>query len=174
MHQDRKHLEDWDEFYECIADLDAHPALHRLEEYIQHAHVTRYDHSVNVAYQSYRWAKHLGLDARAAARGGMLHDLFFYDWQEKGAAPGPGCHARWHPYYALQTAKKHFSLTPKEENIIVSHMFPLGYELPHYKESFIVTWADKICALQELTQGLRVLLALWRMRVPLLRGGRPL
>lgn len=150
MERDMRLGEDWEDFFACVADIYEHPAVLRLSQYMQHAHVTRYEHSVNVAYQGYVWAKRLGLDARAAARGGMLHDLFFYDWQQKGAAPGPGCHARWHPYYALKTAQQYFTLTKKEENIIVSHMFPLGYELPRCRESFVVTWADKVCATREL------------------------
>ena len=37
----------------------------------------------------------------------------------------------------------------KEENIIVSHMFPMGEVKPNCKESWIVTLIDKIVALYE-------------------------
>lgn len=163
--------EDWEGFLSCVEDLIHHPQVRRLDQYTQHANSTRYDHSVSVAYKSYIWSKKLGLDARAAARGGLLHDLFFYDWQQKGAAPGPGCHARWHPYHALQNAKKYFTLTKREENIISSHMFPMGYDLPVYRESFVVTWADKCCATEEFMSGVTDLLAAILLHIKLKRYG---
>ena len=42
------------------------------------------------------------------------------------------------------------SLTPKEENIIISHMWPLARKMPRYRESFVVNLADKTCATLEV------------------------
>lgn len=129
-------------------DLLSHPKVQALGDYQQHGSVSRLDHSIYVAYMSFRIAVHLRLNAREAARGGLLHDLFFYDWHVSG--PNCGCHAHRHPLVALENARKYFTLTKREENIIESHMFPLGYTLPRYAESFVVTFADKVCATCEV------------------------
>ncbi len=50
--------------------------------------ITTLDHSLFVAYWSYRAARTLGLDEAAAARGGLLHDLYLYDSKDKSAHPG--------------------------------------------------------------------------------------
>ena len=67
------------EFYECINDILNHPVVLQMKKYYQHCETDCYDHCLNVAYNNFRICKHLGLDARSAARGGMLHDLFLYD-----------------------------------------------------------------------------------------------
>ena len=67
------------EFFDDIKDLLASDAVQRLKRYVHHKSGTRFDHSLYVAYRSYRFAKKMGWDSRAAARGGLLHDLFFYD-----------------------------------------------------------------------------------------------
>ena len=46
------------------------------------------------------------------------------------------------------------SLTPMEENIIVSHMWPLARKMPRYREALVVNLADKLCATAEVV-GLR-------------------
>lgn len=48
-----------------------------------------------------------------------------------------------HPKIALENSKKLFDLNEKEKDIILKHMWPLTLSLPKYKESFIVTLADK-------------------------------
>ena len=51
---------------------------------------------------------------------------------------------------ALQNAREDLELTPKEENIILRHMFPLTPIPPYYLESWIVCIADKFCAINEI------------------------
>ena len=70
------------EFYECIRDIVSHPAVLEMKKYYQHCDTDCYEHCLDVAYNNYKICKKLGLDARSAARGGMLHDLFLYDWRE--------------------------------------------------------------------------------------------
>ena len=83
-----------------------------------------------------------------AARGALLHDLFLYDWHIKGSHKG--LHGFTHPKTALQNASKICDLTEKEKDIIVKHMWPLTIRLPKYRESFVVSGADKLCALAEM------------------------
>ena len=56
-----------------------------------HGPVTCLDHSLFVAYWTYRAARFLRLDIRAATRGALLHDLYLYDPRDKSAHPGNQC-----------------------------------------------------------------------------------
>jgi uncharacterized protein len=115
-----------------------------------HGPVTALDHSLFVSYSSYRWARLLHLDARAAARGGLLHDLYLYDPKDKTAHPGSQCFD--HPKAAARNAEKITDLSPKERNIILSHMWPLGGQLPRSREALLVDLVDTVCAGLELSR----------------------
>lgn len=138
-----------EEFYECIKDLAHHPAVLEMKKYIQHGTTTCYQHCLNVAYYNYRLCKWLGLDARKAARAGMLHDFFLYDWHEHVARTGEHFHGLTHPRVALRNARKYFALTPLEEDIILKHMWPLTIIPPVHAEGFIICLSDKYCGLCE-------------------------
>lgn len=152
-------------YEECISDLMDNGVLSGLTDYQQHGDYTRLDHCFNVSHRSYKVCKHLGLDARAAARGGLLHDFFLYDWRTTKVEEG--MHAFAHPRVALRTANEHFDLTKKESDIIVKHMWPLTLRFPRYWESLIVTFVDKYCAAGEAMGYWRRML--WRRSKSLLR-----
>lgn len=135
------------EFIDVIQELLDSDAVQQLKKFQHHKHGTRFDHSLYVSYRSYQMAKQLGCDAVAAARGGLLHDLFFYDWRDKD--PERGWHVTEHPRRALEEASRLFDLTEKEQDIIVKHMWPLSPWMPKYRESFIVSMMDKYCAVME-------------------------
>ncbi len=78
----------------------------------------------------------------------MLHDLFLYDWRYK-ENERKGLHAFTHPKTALENSKELFDLSPKEEDIILKHMWPVTIQLPKYPESYIVTLVDKYSAICE-------------------------
>ena len=137
----------FDEFMAHVEDLMASPAVRRMRLFRHHLNVNRLEHSVSVAYLSFMVVRRLGGDVRAAARGGLLHDLFLYDPREKGSHQGP--HAVTHPRIALETAKRHFALTALEEEIILTHMFPVGTAAPRHLESMAVCLVDKYCAVGE-------------------------
>ena len=97
---------------------------------------------------SFRLCRFFHLDWSAAARGGLLHDLFLYDWRKKGSHSG--LHGFSHPKAALQNAGRLFDLSDKEKDIIVKHMWPLTLrQVPGCKESMVVSTADKLCAAAE-------------------------
>ena len=125
------------------------PYIHQMQNYTQHGHTSCLDHSLLVAYYSYYLAKHLHLssDYKSIIRGALLHDFFLYDWHEKGDRKG--LHGFTHPKVALANAEKHFLLNAKEKEIIVKHMWPLTLKLPRYKETYIVSLADKYCSIIE-------------------------
>ena len=54
-----------------------------------------------------------------------------------------------HPKAALRNACMHFTLTDKEKDIILKHMFPLTITPPSYKETVVIILVDKYCGLIE-------------------------
>ena len=136
------------EYETLIADLISHKKVASMRCFIQHGDVTTLAHSLNVSYLSYRICRSFGLDYRSAARGGLLHDFFLYDWHEENDYEG--LHGFNHPKIALQNARKYFALNPKEEDIILKHMWPLTIRLPKSPEAFIVLMADNYAAMAEI------------------------
>ena len=137
-------------FVNCVRDLLDSPEVQSMRALPHHPGTSCYEHSVFVAYVSFRLARRWGLDYRAAARAGLLHDLYLYDARNKPAYYGNQCFA--HPVAALKNAWALCgSLTPMEANIIISHMWPLSRRMPRYKESLVVNLADKLCATAEVS-----------------------
>lgn len=139
-----------EEYKDCINNLISHEITRSMKYYIQHSDVSCLDHSLYVSYISYLVCKKLGLDYCSAARGGLLHDFFLYDWHIK--KPYKGLHGFMHPSIALQNADKYFSLNHIEKDIIKKHMWPLTVSLPRYKETFVVLMVDKYCATMEIVK----------------------
>lgn len=138
------------EFYSIIRELLLNETVQEMKNYRQHYNTSTYKHCLYVAYISYTICKKLGLDYKSAARAGMLHDLFLYDWRNsKKDLNLEHYHAFIHPKIALSNASKLFYLNKKEKDIIVKHMWPITIKLPKYPESFIVTFVDKYSALYE-------------------------
>ena len=137
------------EFFDLMPDLYYSDEVQGLKVYPQHSTINRLDHITSVTYMSYRWAKKAGLDVRATVRAAILHDLFYYDWHDKAMWHRP--HGYKHPRFALNNARElNKEITPKEENIILRHMFPLTVIPPRYKEGWVVSLCDKYCATREL------------------------
>ena len=61
-------------------------------------------------------------------------------------------HGFTHAREAMENYHKFFPnyIDTKIDNAILRHMFPLNIALPKYKESWIVTFADKTVAIKEL------------------------
>ena len=139
-----------DEYYEVINDIYEHEEFLKLKEYFHH-NSSIYEHVQDVAYLSYRISKFLKLDYRSAARGALLHDFFLYDWRNHDVPdlPRKKFHGIEHPTIAVANAQKHFSINEIEEDIIKKHMWPLTLVPPKYKESFIVSFADKYLSSKE-------------------------
>lgn len=138
------------EFLEIVDDLVKNKKVNEMKKYRQHYDINTYEHCKNVAFISYKICKKMKWDYVSAARAGMLHDLFLYDWREKRPHKKfTDLHAFSHPRIALENARKITSLNEKEEDIILKHMWPVTLTLPKYKESFVITIADKYSTLQE-------------------------
>ena len=129
-------------------DILSSPGM-RVERGIpQHGATSVFAHSLNVALMALIFAKRfrLRVDERALVRGALLHDFFLYDWHERGHGM---LHGVTHPRTALLNAQEVFILSEKEQDIIAKHMFPLDPRPPRYAESWLVTAADKFCAVFE-------------------------
>ena len=136
-----------EEFKNIIKDIDKNETVQRLHNFKHHYGSNRYEHSLSVAYNSYKICKFLGLDHVSAARAGLLHDLFLYDCENPETRPQN--HIKQHPKTALENATKLFILNDIEKDIILKHMWPVTTSLPQYWETFIITFVDKYCAIKE-------------------------
>ncbi len=136
------------EFFEITKYLINNPTVLQMKNYRQHYDTNCYDHCIEVAYWSYRFCKKHNLDYVSMARAAILHDLFLYDWRHSKAML-KGWHAFRHPQIALENALNICDLNEKEKDIILKHMWPVTFfQFPKYKESFIITIADKLSALK--------------------------
>lgn len=141
------------EFISIVKPIVENEKVKRMDQYIQHGCTSCLEHCIAVAYVSFAIAKklHISCDYNSLIRGALLHDYFLYDWHIKDDAH------KWHGFNhakkALNNAVRDFELTPIEKDIIVKHMFPLNIKLPKYRESYLVTLADKICSSYETICG---------------------
>lgn len=111
-----------------------------------HHGLSRYDHSLRVAKNTYRLSKRMKMDYVSATRGALLHDYFTNE--EYRNTKGMKKYSM-HPVIALNNAIREYDLNPIEENVIVSHMYPMGKTKPNCKESWLVSAVDKGVAIYE-------------------------
>ena len=137
-------------FCQTTEELLGSDQVRSMGRWKHHGHISTLDHSLFVAFWSYRLARKFGWDEHAAARGGLLHDLYLYDSRDKSAHPGLQCFD--HPRAAARNAAGLTDLSDKERNIILSHMWPLGGAFPRSWEAWLVDLVDTVCAALELTR----------------------
>lgn len=137
-------------FSACASELLKSGRVRLMGTFVQHADVSCLDHCISVAYTSFWLCARLKIpvDRRSMIRGALLHDFFLYDWHRKDGRKG--LHGFTHPRTALENARLQFDLNPREENIILRHMWPLTPIPPKYRESLIVSLSDKYCSLLEV------------------------
>ncbi len=138
------------EFYKLTKDILINKEFNKLR-YINHHGITRYDHSLRVAYYTYIITKKLHLDYYKATKGALLHDFFI---DEVSSMDGVS-RLRKHPTYALINAKKYYDLSPMEEDIIKTHMFPVTFRPPKYLESWLVDIIDDIASIYERSYSIK-------------------
>ena len=108
--------------------------MQALRTFPQHGTVSRYEHCLAVCYIALRLASMRPL------------------------------HGFTHAREALSNAQKQFELNEIERDVIKKHMFPLNIALPRYRETALVSAADKISAVMELVHSVRALRILKRCR----------
>ncbi len=149
-----KNLTEYMNWYRIVYPIINTKEFQKRKTFRHHGDTTVYDHSLRVSYRAYIIAKSLHSDAKSAAIAGMLHDMYSTPWQEvKIKQPFYKMHAFSHAKDALINSQKYYSkyLTPKIENAILRHMFPLNIIPPKYSVGYILTLADKIESMDMLT-----------------------
>lgn len=138
--------------YYYAGDIIASDRLKQEDQYRQHGSVSCYEHSVAVTFMSVRLVKNLRLnvDMESMIKGALLHDYFLYDWRDENI--GRRYHGFEHARCALDNARRDFTLSDVACDVIEKHMFPLNIRPPKYRESVVVSVADKICATKEFSR----------------------
>lgn len=136
------------EFIEIIQDIIENKNVQKMKYYKQHYDTTCFDHCLIASYYCFNYCKLKNLDYISCSRAAMLHDFFLYDWRKKQEGR-KGLHAFTHPHTAYENASKLFVLNEKEKDIITKHMWPVTFIFPHYRESLVLTFVDKRCAINE-------------------------
>ena len=133
------------EFYKIIEKYYLHEKVLEMKNYLHHG-INRYDHCFRVAYHTFKVTKFLHLNYESATKAAMLHDFWTNELiHEKSNWK----RFRNHPTIAVKNAKKYFTLTELEEDIIKKHMFPITLRPPKYIESWIVDLIDDIVSIYE-------------------------
>lgn len=98
---------------------------------------------------------------KSAVIAALLHDIFGYDWtnakldknqewkKEKGFNKIKKLHAFNHGIESVNNVSQYVSLTERQKDAIIKHMFPLYPIPPRYIEGWLLTITDKIIATQE-------------------------
>ena len=133
-----------EEFESIVSPILEIEDFKRLKN-ISHHGITRYDHSLRVAYMSYKVTKALKLDYKEVTEAALVHDFFLDEVDHENGVE----RLRHHPEYAVMNASKYMDLTDKQEDIIRTHMFPVTFTPPRYLESWIVDFVDDIAAFYE-------------------------
>ena len=129
------------------------PEAQVMKSFTQHGTTSVFDHCLAVAKYSLLIAHSLerifkiNIDKDSLVRGALLHDYFLYDWHVKDKSRR--FHGFTHASVAAANASRDFELNDIERDIIAKHMFPLTPFPPMHREGFIVSLADKWCALAE-------------------------
>ncbi len=139
------------EFQQLVKDLLDKPIVQNMATMKQHSEsISLLEHLIYTAYVTYCICDIFNLNKKEAVRGALLHDFRLEDSAEYKNNFS-------HSKMALQDAKKHFTLTEREQNIILSHMWPLNITLiPRSKEAFVVGLADTYCATMEYLKVLKL------------------
>lgn len=135
-------------FRELSRDLTEDIRVRRMSQYIQHGSTTTYDHVLRVARTAYRLNHilHLKADDHSLIRASILHDYYLYDWHQQGDR----LHGYHHARIAADNALRDFAISPAEQAMIRSHMWPLNlFSIPLSRGGWLLTIADKIASAQE-------------------------
>ncbi len=146
----KKNIFDCGDYISCVSDLIENENILKLRDFSHHIGTTRYQHSLNVSYYNFLLCRFLGLDAKSAARAGLMHDLFFYDRRKHEKGIGERSHISEHPKIAFFNASEMFSISELEGDMIANHMWPATLHLPKHREAFVITFVDKFCAVAEV------------------------
>lgn len=143
------------EYYLLVKPVLQNSEFKRRRNFLHHQDSV-YDHCLRVSLCAYKIAKKLkpycpDISVQDVAIAGLLHDFYSKPWREKKLDKRFfKQHGFIHAYEAAKNAYIYFPelMNPTIEDAIVRHMFPLNKVPPKYKESWIITLADKIVSFE--------------------------
>ena len=131
-----------------VGDLLRHEKVREMHQYPHHRDVDTLYHSVCVSYLTYKICEKMHWHPKEATRAALLHDFYLYNWYTD---KHDEWHAFLHPKMACKNAEHYFgALTPRQEDMILCHMWPLHLAPAHSCERFGLIFADKVCAVRDL------------------------
>lgn len=134
-------------FYDIFNEFNKVNKYRELKSIVHHG-TNRLDHITRVSKLSFYVSKRLGLDYISCTRGAMMHD-FFTENDIKRSDDKYRVFLKSHPLVALDNSKSFFEINDIEEDIILSHMYPVSRIKPNFKESRVVCISDKLVSLYE-------------------------
>ncbi len=129
-------------------DLLADALVRSMMNYRHHGDINTLFHSVYVSYCVLKMCRALHVEqTREIVRAALLHDFYLYEWYTEKHEQN---HIWYHPGQSVINVEKYIgSLSDKQKNMILSHMFPLTKTMPDNIGAWLLTIADKYCASQD-------------------------
>ena len=134
-------------YYDIYSEVYNVNKYRELKSMVHHGN-NRLDHINRVSKLSFYLSKLFKLDYVSCTRGALLHDFFTLDDLSRDDIEYRKF-LKDHPRIALDNSKKYFNLNEVEEDIILTHMFPIVKGKPNYAESRVVCISDKLVSLYE-------------------------
>jgi len=138
------------EFISIIKPILEMKEFQKLKD-VSHHGSNRFDHSLRVAYFSYKITKFFHLNYQEATIAALLHDFFIDEVDNNQML----LRLRRHPNHALENAKRIWNLSPLQEDVIKTHMFPITFIPPKYLESWVVDIVDDGASIYERGYNIR-------------------
>ncbi len=136
------------EFFNFIiefGDIINHPK-YKLLKYEDHHGTNRYDHSLRVGINVYKFCRYYNIDYIDITKAALLHD-FFFDNELRDANISSSLLE--HPKYAIINSKKYFNVNKQICDMISTHMYPVTIEMPKTRGGLIVSSVDKMVSTKE-------------------------
>lgn len=136
-----------EEFNSLVEDITNNKQFNKLEDELHHG-ITRYEHSMRVARWTYKVCKLFKMNNKdEVTRAALLHDFYV---NEDLVSSNGATKLGEHPTKALENSLKYFDLNEIQQDIIKTHMFPCNFDIPKYKESWLVSGVDKLVSTYEM------------------------
>lgn len=121
----------------------------QMRDIVHHKYTNRLMHCMHVSYLCFLYAYRHHWDYISAAIGGLLHDFVLFNKKDYRVTSVKRIWCFYHPQAALQMSEAKYVLTDKVRDMIAKHMFPAAFAFPRYKETWLIVYWDKYCAVRE-------------------------
>lgn len=136
-----------EEFNSLVEDIINNKQFNKLDDELHHG-ITRYEHSMRVARWTYKVCRFFKMNNKdEVTRAALLHDFYV---NEDLVSSNGATKLGEHPTKALENSLKYFKLDEIQQDIIKTHMFPCNFDIPKYKESWLVSGVDKLVSSYEM------------------------